>query len=363
MKSTTLTAKLYLISMAILLSACSNMGNRSTAMNNQDDQFAQLKNQQEASSRDKAQFEVQKNQSTTNTFALNGDSLLPPASKAGHCFARVFVPPVYENYQEQLLLNEASAKIQVIPAKFEMVEERVLVSEASQRIEAIPASYKWVTEEIMVKPKSSRMVEIPASYKMKTEQILVQPAHTIWKKGTGPLQRIDEATGEIMCLVEIPAQYKTVTSQVLDRPATTRLMEEPAIYKAIKKQVINKPASTRTISIPAQYTTVKVNQQISPAKEHRTEIPAKYQKVNKTKMTADGHMAWREVLCDTNMTGKRISEIQTSLKSKGFYTGPIDGIVGTRTMNAVNKFQTEKNLPVDRYLNVKTVEALGIELN
>jgi hypothetical protein len=32
-------------------------------------------------------------------------------------------------------------------------------------------------------------------------------------------------------------------------------------------------------------------------------------------------------------------------------------------MSAVNSFQTTKNLPVDNYLNIETVKALGVKTN
>jgi len=36
-------------------------------------------------------------------------------------------------------------------------------------------------------------------------------------------------------------------------------------------------------------------------------------------------------------------------------------VIGNETMEAVNDFQRDNNLPVDNYLNIKTVEALGVK--
>ncbi len=60
------------------------------------------------------------------------------------------------------------------------------------------------------------------------------------------------------------------------------------------------------------------------------------------------------------MTGARITEIQSALKVAGYESGKIDGVVGSETMAAVNAFQRDKGLPVDRYLNVATLKALGV---
>ena len=86
-----------------------------------------------------------------------------------------------------------------------MAEEKVLVKEASERIEIIPAQYEWVEERVLVEAASSRLVEVPAKYAWQEERVVVKPAHTVWKKGNGPIEKVDNITGEIMCLVEVPA--------------------------------------------------------------------------------------------------------------------------------------------------------------
>ena len=71
----------------------------------------------------------------------------------------------------------------------------------------------------------------------------------VWKKGTGPIQRIDESTGEIMCLVEVPATYKTISKEVLVSPATTRTVEIPAVYKTVSvRQEVSAASESRTPS-------------------------------------------------------------------------------------------------------------------
>ena len=313
-----------------------------------------------------------------------------------------------------------------LPAKFERVTEEVLVEEASTRVETTEAQYEWVEERVLVSEASSRIEEVPAVFRTETEQVLDKPAHTIWKKGTGPIQRIDEATGEIMCLVEVPATYKTVSKQVLVTPATTRTVEipakyemvkvrklvaaageqaieipakytqvsrqqktedaqfvwhevhdaslskdtrtgakiclvnEPAEYKTVTRKVVVSPESTREVSIPAQYETIKVKELVKAASEERTVIPASYKTVTQRKLVADGHMAWRSILCETNMTRNRIGQIQQALVDKGYKPGPVDGVIGKQTIAAVNAFQRDNELPVDRYLNIQTVEALGV---
>ena len=78
----------------------------------------------------------------------------------------------------------------------------------------------------------------PPVYENVTERILVKPAYTTWKKGRGPIEKINQATGEIMCLVEVPAEYRTVTKRVLKTPAGTKKVTIPAVYKTVKKRIM-----------------------------------------------------------------------------------------------------------------------------
>lgn len=289
--------------------------------------------------------------------ARAGAELLPPDARPGQCYARVFVPPKYETEKLTVLKSEASERVEIIPAKYEFTEEKVLIKEASQKVEVVPAQYDWAEEKVLMKPAATKLLEVPAEYEVVEEKVLVRPAQTVWKKGRGPIERIDYATGEIMCLVEEPAVYETVKKRVLKAAATTKKVEIPADYKILKKKVMTKAPTTRTIEIPAEYKTVKVNRVVSPAREERIEIPAKYETVVKTVKVADGRMEWRQVLCETNMTSDIIVDVQRALLGAGHDPGPIDGIYGGRTRAAVRSFQQAKNLPRG---GLGTLSALGV---
>ena len=286
--------------------------------------------------------------------------LLPPGAKPGQCFTRIWVPPQYQTVSERILVEEAGERIEIIPAKYNTVKKRVLVKEATEKLVTVPATFKTVKERFLVKAATKKIVEVKPVYETVTQRLLDKPAHTTWRKGTGPIQKIDETTGEIMCLVEIPATFKTVKKRVLKSPGTSRVQEIPAVYDTVEKSVIATKPTTRTVAVPAVYKTISVTEEASPPKERKIKIPAKYATVTKRKLTKDGKLDWREILCDTNMTRDRITAIQQALKSEGHDPGPIDGVIGGETMVAVNAFQRKKGLPVDRYLNIATVRALGV---
>jgi len=312
------------------------------------------------------------------------------------------------------------------PAKYVWEEQQVQVSDAAEKVVTKPPVYRWVEKRVMVSEPTVRYEEVPAVYEWVEEKVLDKPAHTVWKKGEGPIQKIDEATGEIMCLVEVPATYKIVRKRVLKKPASVRKIEIPAKYKTVKVRELVQDATVEKVKIPAKYKTVKVRKQVSGPEfvwhevhEHgepkstrtgnriclvetparyktvtrrvlksaattrkvevpavtkkvkvrkmvaepqvkRIAIPAKYETVMQRQLVRDGYMEWRSILCKTNMTTGRIMEIQRALKKAGYYGGPIDGIIGKQTIAAVNAFQRAKGLPVDRYLNIETVKALGV---
>lgn len=240
--------------------------------------------------------------------------LFPPA-EPGECYTRVFVPPVYRTNEERIMVKEASFSIQTLPAEHEMAEETVMVKQASTRLEQIPAVFETVTEKI-----------------------LIEDEKVVWKAGRGPIEKIDGNTGEIMCRVVVPARYETRT-----------------------KRVTKTPATTREIAIPAEYKTVKVRRLVTPAREIRTDIPAEYKTVSNSTLVKDGHMAWREILCETNLTASTVQDIQRALLKAGHDPGPIDGIVGSRTMSAVNSYQRAKNLAVGG-LTIVTLKSLGVNV-
>lgn len=59
-------------------------------------------------------------------------------------------------------------------------------------------------------------------------------------------------------------------------------------------------------------------------------------------------------------SGEEVKQIQQKLKSWGYYNGAIDGVYGSKTVEAVKKFQSKNGLTADGIAGQKTLEALGI---
>ncbi len=318
----------------------------------------------------------------------------------GSCYKEYFVPATYETTEKEVLVKEESEDIKIAEAKFEKAPEAVVVKQASKK-----------------------KVLKPAEYEVVEEKIEIEPAKAVWKKGDGPISKIDNSTGEIMCLVQVPAKYKTIKKTVLKSPAVIDLVDTPEESKEITVSKLVSDATVDKVKIPAEYKKVKITKKVSDAKfiwraagvegegkftgnqvclkeipakyatikklvvdsaasveeekvppvkkvvkvakvateaqEVRTKIPAEYKTVEKRAKVSDERLEWRRVLCKTNMGPDINKRIQQALKDAGVYTGKVDGNIGKGTMSAVERFQKENDLPIGG-LTIKVLEKLGV---
>jgi len=299
--------------------------------------------------------------STTNATATQQDiSLTPPNAKPGECYAKVLIPAQYETKTEKKLLQDRVEKISVTDPKLKEVQYKILDKAESFKYVFKPATYKCVMNKVMVEPEKVTYKVVPATFKIKEEKVLVSPAHQVWKKGTGPITKLDNNTGEIMCLVEVPAQYKTVKTKVVDQPAHVEKIVKPAVYKNFKAQVVDKEASYEKVVIPAKYKAITVKELAEEAKINKDVEEEKYQTVEKRYLVKPEELKWQRILCETNTTHDVIKKVQKALKERGYDPGPIDGIFGAQTQKALNAFQKDNGLSQGA-LTLEALEALGIK--
>lgn len=284
---------------------------------------------------------------------------LPPGAKPGECYAQVMIPAEYKDITKTVVKREASETIETIPPEYELVEEQVLVEEASEKLEVTEPKYDFVEEKVLVKPASEKLVAVPAEYNTVEEKVLVREGYTTWKEGRGPIERLDNSTGKIMCLVNVPPEYKTLKKRVLVTPASTSKVEIPAEYKTVKKRVMVEPPQVRKIEIPAEYKTMKVRKLVKPAQEVRTQVPEEVNTVTQRQMVTESRMEWRPILCETNTTADVVRKLQDALQAAGYNAGVADGALGPQTMAAVQSYQQDKGLARGQ-LTMETLQSLGV---
>lgn len=59
----------------------------------------------------------------------------------------------------------------------------------------------------------------------------------------------------------------------------------------------------------------------------------------------------------------KVTDVQSALKTAGFYTGNIDGKIGPNTISAISAFQNANNLKADSIVGAKTWEVLKTYLS
>lgn len=323
---------------------------------------------------------------------------LPPNAQPGECYTRIYVPAKFENRTEKVLVADGYEKIQVTAATFDTVTERVMVKAEGEKLEIldangqpvpadekpivrtrrdgtleiIPTAFVNVSQRIQTKEATFRIETIPATYETVTQRVLVKPAQTVWKPAKGqvygpayardasgkPITRINNSTGEIMCLVQEPAQYRTIKKTVLKKPAGTRRVAVPAEFKTVIKR-IPKKMTVRRVPTPAEYRTVTKRVLKNAAQEKRVRVEPTYETVQRRVLLSKGAVQWLGVLCDVNVTQDNVKSIQSKLRGFGFYSGPIDGLIGRGTMNAVTNFQKARGL-VQAGITRETLQALGL---
>jgi hypothetical protein len=310
-----------------------------------------------------------------------------------------------------------------VAAKYEQTEKDVLIKEESEEIKIADAQFEEGLENVVVKQASKKKVYKAAEYEVIEEKIEVEPAKAVWKKGDGPITKIDNSTGEIMCLIQVPAVYKIIKKTVLKAPSTIDLVEVPEEAKAFKISKLVSDATIDKVKIPAEYKKVSITNKLSdaaftwrssdtdgegtytgnqiclkevpakfakikklvvdtaaaieeekveavaklikvsnvatPAEEIRTKIAAEYKTVEKRAKTSSERLEWRRVLCKTNMGGDINKRIQQALKDAGVYNGTVDGNFGKGSMKAVEKYQQENGLATGG-LTIDVLEKLGV---
>lgn len=320
---------------------------------------------------------------------------------------------LYEHYQ--------SATLKKVP-------QRVLVKEATEVLEVVPAKFGEETDKVMIRPSHKRLIEVPAVFVASNEQVMVAPATTQWQKGSGPIQKIDNLTGDIMCLVDVPAQYETVGKQIVETDALVTSVTEaalvekisiqkllsdatekrtpveaeyesidrlrvaaPARYKWLAKgkavvardgaatgrvacyketpaqmasyerEVVKRPARFAREQVPPLVETINVSNLIAEARSVSVPVPGETIQIERITKVADAKLEWMPVLCDTNMSTDVITRLQKALKREGYEPGPIDGLLGKGTLDAVESYQQDKKM-AQGGLTMDTLASLGVSL-
>lgn len=303
------------------------------------------------------------------TAQQQDNTLILPDAQPGECYAKVITPPQFETTTEEVVIQEASERIETIEAQYKSVDQVLVVKEASEELtvkdavfdtevlqlevaaaeqtwestigeETIPASpdaleqiarsgvdinsaphdtcfteyyiepqYEERTQRVLVKEASEKITVVPAEFETVREQIEIKQASTE--------------------VVDVPAVYRTETESVLVEPARNVwthcglvertdntageimcLNRQPERYETLTKTVLDKPATTKTINIPAVYKSVEIQRLVKPPREIREEIPAQSKTITRRVRVEEPVFFWlakgEEAEANAKPTGRTI---------------------------------------------------------
>ncbi len=324
-------------------------------------------------------------------------------AKPGECYREYYTPRKFVKETEQIMVQGERNETVVVPPKFEDGEKSIVIKPAYHEIVEVPAVYEETEEKVLIAPEKTVwkkgenpaqaisgatgeimcLVKVPAKYETIKKRVLKEPASTkselipeenatitvnklisdskVIQKPLDPIYATVEKTkleseakfvwypadaavdneliysGEQVCLTEEPAEHVTITKKVLVEPARVESEQMPPVVKTVQTQVL-----------------------VQDANITKTPIPAEYKTVMKKKKVKDQTVAWKRILCQTNMTKDIISRIQQALNDKGYNTGTPDGLLGKGTKDAIDKFQRDNGLATGG-LTYETLEALGVK--
>ena len=311
-----------------------------------------------------------------------------------------------------------------IAAKFDQTDKEILVKEESEEIKIIAPQFEGGEEVVVVKQASKKKVYKPAEYEIVEEKIEIEPAKAVWKKGDGPITKIDNSTGDIMCLVQVPAKYQIFKKTVLKTKSSIELVDVPEATKAVKISKLVNDASVDKVKVPAEYKKVSITNKVSDAsfswkaageegegvytgnqiclketaakfakvkklvvdsaatveeekvepvtnmikvsnvateaEEIRTKVAAVYKTIETRSKNSAERLEWRQILCRTNMGPGINKKIQQALKDAGVYEGVVDGNIGRGTMKSLEQFQKDNDMATGG-ITLDVLKKLGVQ--
>jgi hypothetical protein len=278
----------------------------------------------------------------------------PPNVRPGECYARLTTPGRVEHRRERVLVEEGRVDRRELPPRIETERRTVVVRPEQRRTHHVPPVYETVTETQLIRPGGEQRYVEPAEVRTVAEVVPAGPPRRVWRFVDSPLQ-----PGPVWCLVEEPGPTTVVHREVVVRPETVRVVVTPPEYRTVHKQVVKVPGGLREEVVPAETREEVVERVVEPGRVEERRVEPRFKEVV-TKVVSPARQDWTPVLCEAAATPHKIKAIQAALKRSGHYAGPVDGLYGPATADAVRRFQAARGVPHQGYLSRATLAALGV---
>lgn len=182
-----------------------------------------------------------------------------------------------------------------------------------------------------------------------------------------PLQKVSISFLAVgLCLAALCAgqtQSKATTSAKSGSSGKVATTKTGTTKAVATKSTVAKSASTKTAAVksaPAKSATAK-----SSITSSRTTTTSSRPTTTRTstaqRRTTSRARSWRTA--QLTPTPDRYKEIQQSLADKGYFQGPVDGVWGPDSTDALKRFQRDQNLDSDGKIGSLSLVALGLGPN
>ncbi len=323
---------------------------------------------------------------------------------AGSCLYEHFAPATIEDLPTKVLVSEATEKLSVIDAVLKDGVATVTTSPAHTRMIEVPPSFKKGEEKVMVTPATKKwqtecgavqqvdhmtgetlcLVDVSAKYETVPTDMVDVPAliTNVDEKAATKTIKIKTLVSDAKeNRVAVPAKFDFIDRQRVSKPASYSwiaknakpaygseptgrsacLVETPAKMAEYKRQVVKTAGRFDVEKIPAETTTVQTKQLVSKAISKQYMQQPEFKTVKRQIMVSDAKIEWKPVLCQVNFSEDIIVQLQKALTKRGYEPGPIDGIMGRGTTNAIRAYQ-KANKMADGGLTIETLDKLGIKM-
>lgn len=106
-------------------------------------------------------------------------------------------------------------------------------------------------------------------------------------------------------------------------------------------------------------TTHQLVQAATPAKDGQPAHQAEYQTITRQRIVQDRQNVWFRTPCPADMTPDFIGTLQRALLARGYYSGPLTGVMDAPTKAALRRFQAERGLD-SAILSLGAARMLGL---
>jgi|GEM_PF-2404956 len=262
------------------------------------------------------------------------------------CVRRCLInmPAVTKDIKKQMIDQQASVKRTIVPAKYKEVLVKEIVESPKVLEEKISPEFYSYTKKIIKTPSSIKKIDIKPIYQDVVMKVIDKPA-------------------EVKKFIE-PAVFNEYEKQVVDQIETVVEEQVPSKIENViyKRKTIN--SNIKEELIPAVQVEIEQKKLTTPSSTNVVQIQPEFITYNKDELDPISLTSVKtEVLCNSKINSDITNQIDTKLSQLGYKTGGdlnINRNLGDKTIEALNKFQSENNLPVGQ-VSLESLNLLGVK--